>query len=143
MLQDAIIARDSWLKKPGNEDVAVKFLKASYRGWMYCRDNYEKCADLVVAAGSELKKGHQTWMMNEINGLIWPSPNGIGQFDQAAWDNTIEISTTYAVLKSPPSEGAFRTDLAQKALQALGTGAGDTKGDSFTKATVTLAEGGN
>jgi len=143
MLQDAIIARDSWLKKPGNEDIAVKFLKASFRGWIYCRDNYEKCADLVVKAGSELKAGHQKWMVNEINRLIWPSPNGIGQFDQAAWDNTIDIAVTYGVLKAKPTEGAFRTDLAKKALDALGTGAGDTKGASFQPAVVTLTEGGN
>ena len=142
MLQDAIIARDSWLKKPGNDAIAIKFLKASFRGWIYCRDNYAKCADLVVAAGSELKKGHQTWMMNEINGMIWPSPNGIGQFDQAAWDNTIDIALTYAVLKAAPTEGAFRTDLAQQALAQLGTGI-DTKGANFQKATVTLTEGGN
>jgi NitT/TauT family transport system substrate-binding protein len=142
MLQDAIIARDSWLKKPGNEDIAVKFLKASFRGWIYCRDNYQKCADLVVAAGSELKKGHQTWMMNEMNGLIWPSPNGIGQFDQAAWDNTIDIALTYDVLKAAPADGAYRKDLAEKALAALGTSV-DTKGTNFQKATVTLVEGGN
>jgi NitT/TauT family transport system substrate-binding protein len=142
MLQDAIIARDSWLKKPGNEDIATRFLEASFRGWIYCRDNYQKCADLVVAAGSELKKGHQTWMMNEMNGLIWPSPNGIGQFDQAAWDNTIDIALEYDVLKAEPTEGAYRTDLAEKALQALGTSI-DTKGTNFQKATVTLTEGGN
>jgi NitT/TauT family transport system substrate-binding protein len=142
MLQDAIIARDSWLKKPGNDAIAVKFLKAAFKGWMYCRDNYQKCADLVVAAGSELKKGHQTWMMNEINALIWPSPNGIGQFDQAAWDSTIDIAVTYGVLKAKPTEGAFRSDLAKQALDALGTSI-DTKGASFAKATVTLVEGGN
>jgi NitT/TauT family transport system substrate-binding protein len=142
MLQDAIIARDSWLKKPGNEDIAVKFLKASFRGWIYCRDNAQKCADLVVKSGSELKTGHQTWMMNEINGLIWPSPNGIGQFDQAAWDNTVNIAVTYGVLKAAPTAGAFRDDLAKKALEALGTSV-DTKGAGFKPATVTLTEGGN
>ena len=142
MLQDAIIARDDWLKKPGNEDVAVKFLKAAFRGWVYCRDNYEKCADLVVAAGSELKKGHQTWMQNEMNKLIWPSPNGIGQFDQAAWDNTVDIAVTYKVLKAAPSEGAFRTDLAKRALDAIGTSV-ETKGANYQPATVTVTEGGN
>jgi NitT/TauT family transport system substrate-binding protein len=142
MLQDAIIARESWLKQAGNEDIAVKFLKAAFRGWIYCRDNSQKCADLVVAAGSELKKGHQTWMMNEINGLIWPSPNGVGQLDQAAWDNTINIATTYKVLKAAPNQAAVRTDLAKKALDALGTSV-DTKGTSFKPATVTLTEGGN
>ncbi len=142
MLQDAIIARDSWLKKPGNEEIATKFLTAAFKGWMYCRDNSQKCADLVVKAGSELKAGHQSWMMNEINGLIWPSPNGIGQFDQAAWDKTVDIATTYGVLKAKPTDGAYRTDLAKKALDALGTSL-DPKGDSFKKAVVTLTEGGN
>ena len=139
MLQDAIIARDSWLKKPGNEDIAVKFMKAAYRGWIFCRDNPDKCADILTKAGSTLGKSHQLWMMNEINALIWPSPNGIGQFDQKSWDQTVDIATTYGILKAKPSEGAFRTDLAQKALQAT---TGDTKGESFKKATVTLNEGG-
>ena len=40
----------------------------------------------------------------------------------------------------PPT--ATRTDLAQKALDALGTSV-DTKGASFAKGTVTLKEGGN
>ena len=80
--------------------------------------------------------------MNEINGLIWPSPNGIGQFDQAAWDNTVNIATTYGSPQGKADGRAFRTDLAKKALDALGT-SGDTKGASFKPATVTLTEGGN
>jgi hypothetical protein len=45
-----------------------------------------------------------TWQLNEINALIWPSPN---------------ISTTYQVLKSKPADAAFRTDLAKKASDTL------------------------
>ena len=142
MLQDAIFARDSFLKKPGNEDVAVKFLKASLKGWAYCRDNAQKCVDIVLKNGSKLGASHQAWQMNEINGLIWPSPNGVGALDKAAWDQTVKIATTYKVLKSNPTDGAFRTDLNDKALAALGT-AVDTKGASWTKATVTVNEGGN
>jgi NitT/TauT family transport system substrate-binding protein len=142
MLQDAIFARDSFLKKAGNEDIAVKFLKASLQGWIYCRDNSQKCVDIVLKAGSKLGASHQAWQMNEINGLIWPSPSGIGALDKAAWDQTVSIATTYKVLKSQPTDGAFRTDLNEKALAALGTGI-DTKGASWTKATVTLNEGGN
>ena len=37
MLQDALYARAAWLSQAGNEDVAVKFLKASFKGWIYCR----------------------------------------------------------------------------------------------------------
>jgi NitT/TauT family transport system substrate-binding protein len=142
MLQDQIFARDSWLKQGSNADVAVKFLKASFRGWIYCRDNQQKCVDIVLKNGSQLGASHQAWQMNEINALIWPSPNGIGLLDKTLWDQTIQIATTYKVLKAAPSEGAFRTDLAQKALDQLGSGV-DTKGTSFQKQTVTLNEGGN
>src|SRR4029453_3582827 len=35
MLQDAIFASEAWLGQEGNEDTAVKFLKASFKGWIY------------------------------------------------------------------------------------------------------------
>jgi len=141
MLQDMIFARDSWLKKPGNEDIATKFLTASYKGWIFCRDNAQKCVDIVLKAGSKLGASHQAWQMNEINGLIWPSPAGIGTLDTNIWNQTVQIATTYGILKKAPTDGAYRTDLAAKALAALGST--DTKGTGFKKATVTLNAGGN
>jgi NitT/TauT family transport system substrate-binding protein len=140
MLQDQIFATSSWLKD--HEDLAAKFLKASFKGWIYCRDNPDACVQTVLSNGSQLGASHQAWQMNEINGLIWPSPNGIGILDKAAYDQTIQIATTYGVLKAAPSADATRTDLAQKALDDLGSSV-DTKGASFQKATITLKEGGN
>jgi NitT/TauT family transport system substrate-binding protein len=138
MLEDAIFASQAWLATSGNEDVAVKFLRASFKGWIYCRDNAASCVDSVLKADAKLPKGHQTWQLNEINALIWPSPNGIGIMDQAAYDRTVQIATDGKILTKPPTDG-FRNDLAQKALEGL---SGDTKGTSWTKATVTLTEGG-
>ena len=94
----------------------------------------------AVTAGTTLGKGHQAWQMNEVNPLIWPSPNGIGITDQTLWDQTIAIATAGGFLKAAPATGAFRNDLAQKALAAL---TGDTKGAGFVKGTVTVTEGGN
>jgi NitT/TauT family transport system substrate-binding protein len=142
MLQDMIFASDAWLKKSGSEDIATKFIAASYKGWIYCRDNQQKCVDIVLKAGSKLGASHQAWQLNEINGLIWPSPSGIGQFDPALWAQTATIATTYGILKAPPSTAAYRTDLAKKALDSLGSSV-DTKGLNFQKSTVTLTEGGN
>ena len=142
MLQDQIFATDKWLKSGTNADTAVKFLQASFKGWIYCRDNPQKCVDIVLAKGSQLGASHQAWQMNEINALIWPSPNGIGLLDKALYDQTIQIATTYKVLKAAPSADATRTDLAQKALDALGSSV-DTKGANFKKGTVTLNEKGN
>jgi NitT/TauT family transport system substrate-binding protein len=138
MLQDAIFASQAWLAKSGNEDVAVKFLRASFKGWQYCRDNAAACVDIVLKSDAKLPKGHQTWQLNEINSLIWPSPAGIGLMDQAAYDRTVQIATDGKILTKAPTDG-FRNDLAEKALKDLG---GDTKGTSWQKATVTLTEGG-
>jgi NitT/TauT family transport system substrate-binding protein len=141
MLQDAIFTSEGWLAKSGNEDIAVRFLKASFRGWIFCRDNSAECVDIVLKHDAKLPKGHQTWQLNEVNALIWPSPNGIGIMDQAAYDRTVKISIDSKVLKAAPSGRAFRNDLAQKALDALGASV-DTKGATWQKQTVALTEGG-
>jgi NitT/TauT family transport system substrate-binding protein len=140
MLQDAVFARKAWLAQPGNEDIAVKFLRATFRGWIFCRDNPAKCVDHVLAAGTTLGKGHQDWMMNEVNPLIWPSPGGIGFTDKAAWDRTIQIALDGKVLKAAPPEGAYRNDLVERAWVGL---EGDKNGTNFVKGTVTVTEGGN
>ena len=142
MMQDQVFASAAWLAKGNNADLATKFLTATYRGWIYCRDNPDKCVAIVLAKGSQLGASHQAWQMNEINGLIWPSTNGIGQFNQAAYDQTVQIATTYGVLTKAPDAAATRSDLAAAAFAALPSGT-DGKGASFTKATVTLNAGGN
>jgi NitT/TauT family transport system substrate-binding protein len=140
MLQDAIFASEAWLAQPGNEDIAVKFLKASFKGWIYCRDNAAECVDIVLKSDAKLPKGHQTWQLNEVNGIIWPSPNGIGITDSAAFDRTVQVALAGKILTKPVEGKAWRNDLAEKALAALGDL--DTKGASWTKSTVTLTEGG-
>lgn len=142
MLQDAIHARAGWLAEEGNEDVAVKFLAGAFQGWAFCRDNPEKCVEYTVGAGSTLGNGHQQWMMNEINALIWPSPEGIGAMPVATWDKTVEIMTNAGLLSAPPAEGAYRTDLTEKAWALVGDST-DLFGADFVKGTVEVTEGGN
>jgi len=141
MLQDALFARAAWLAEAGNEDTAKAFLKASFQGWAYCRENPDDCIQSTVDAGSQLPAGHQRWMMNEINPLIWPSPNGIGIMDPALWQQTVDVSLGAGVIKAAPPAEAYRTDLAEAALAELSDT--DTKGESFTKGTVEVTAGGN
>ena len=141
MLQDALFARAAWLAEAGNEDVAKAFLKASFQGWVYCRENPDDCIQSTVDAGSQLPAGHQRWMMNEINPLIWPSPAGIGMMDTALWQQTVDVSLGAGVIKAAPPAEAYRTDLAEAALAELADA--DTKGESFTKGTVEVTAGGN
>ena len=141
MLQDALFARKAWLDQEGNADVATRFLEASFRGWIFCRDNPDKCIQYTVDQGSTLGAGHQAWMMNEINPLIWPSPNGIGMMDKALWDQTVGVATEAKILPEAPPADAYRTDLAEAALANITDV--DTKGADFKKGTVEVTEGGN
>jgi NitT/TauT family transport system substrate-binding protein len=150
MLQDAIWANTDKLQNDkAYQDTTVKFLTASFKGWAYCRDNPEKCRDIVVARGSKLGASHQLWQMNEINKLVWPSPNGIGMVDKAAWDQTVQIAERTknqqgdTVLKKPPEGLAYTNDYAQKADAALKEQGVDTSGADFKPITVKLNPGGS
>lgn len=140
MLQDHVFARESWLAEEGNEDIAVRFLRAAFKGWIFCRDNFDACVDIVLNNGPTLGEGHMRWQLNEINALIWPSPAGIGILDDASYQQTVDISTEFAVLAAPPDEGAVRKDLAQKALEGLADL--DTTGEGFQKLVVEVTPGG-
>jgi len=138
MLQDALWARASWLAEEGNEDVTVRFLRASFRGWIYCRENPDDCVQYSLDQGSLWPTGHLAWMMNEVNALVWPSPEGIGVLDQDAYAQTIDTATAGAILTEEPSEDAIRTDLVEAALDGL---EGAT-GDDWEKPVVEVTPGG-
>jgi len=149
MLQDAIWADAGRLESDADyKDQATRFVAASMEGWTYCRDNAEECRDIVVASGSTLGASHQLWQTNEVNKLIWPSPDGIGYIDQAAWDRTAEISLNTpnlegaTVITAPPTEGAFTNEIVEAAWALLDDMGLDLFGDGFTPIDVTLEPGG-
>jgi NitT/TauT family transport system substrate-binding protein len=149
MLQDAIWAdADKLANDPEYRDIAVRFVAGSMHGWTYCRDNVEACRDIVLANGPLLGASHQLWMMNEVNKLIWPSENGIGFIDQAAWDRTVEISQNTpnlegsTVLTAPPTEGAYTNEIVEEAWALLADAGLDLAGTGYAPIEVTLTEGG-
>ena len=149
MLQDAVWADGERLASDAAyKETAIKFVKASIKGWVYCRDNPESCRDIVVSEGSKLGASHQLWQMNEVNALIWPSANGIGYIDQAAWDRTVEIASSTpnldgaTVLTEPVDEGAFTNEIVEAALAELKAEGIDVVGDGWRRIEVELQEGG-
>src|SRR5207248_4329554 len=123
MLQDAVWASTERLQNDkAYQDTTVKFLTAALKGWVFCRDNPRKCRDIVVAKGSKLGASHQLWQMNEINKLIWPSPNGAGIVDQKLWDQTVQValSTKNAegktVITMTPDGDGYNNNYDQTAL---------------------------
>lgn len=148
MLQDAIWANTEKLKDAKYQDQTVKFIAASLKGWIFCRDNVDKCRDITVAAGSTLGASHQQWQINEVNKLIWPSPAGIGMLDSAAWTRTVQIAKDTknqegaTVLKKNPDAAAYSSDYAMKALELLMAAGIDVTGPAYAPQQVTLTEGG-
>ncbi|HSM02626.1 MAG TPA: ABC transporter substrate-binding protein [Acidimicrobiia bacterium] len=139
MLQDAVWVSEDWLAEEGNEDIAERFLRASFRGWMFCRDNFDACVQIVLDAGPTLGSSHQAWQLNEINKLIWPSPDGIGIMDAALWQQTVDVAVSQGVIMAAPADSTYRTDIAQRALDGVD---GDTTGTGWTPVMVTLNPGG-
>jgi NitT/TauT family transport system substrate-binding protein len=142
MLQDGVIVRGDWIKDAKNQATAVKFLEASFKGWIYCRDHLAECTNIVLRNGPALPKGHQRWQMNEVNALIWPNRLGVGLMDPVEFKRTATIAKTYKVIKKPATKASYRKDLARKAIANLKRAGWDVTGKGFKKSVVTLKEGG-
>src|SRR5580765_1721184 len=141
MLEDGLFTTDKWIGNKANQATAKKFLAASFKGWIWCRDHAKDCVNTVLAQGPTLLKGHQTWQMNGINALVWPAPKGIGIMDKAAFTRTASISKQFGVISKAPS-GAYRDDLAKAAVASLKSQGYDVYGKKWKKAVVKVTAGG-
>jgi len=140
LLQDGIWASASWLADPANQAIAVRFLSAVLRGYVYCRDAVDDCAQLVVDQSAPLPIGHQQWGVNEVNALVWPAPGGIGSVTDATWAATVQGAIAAGAIKKDPGPDARRTDLLEKARATLTNL--DLIGSGYTKADIPITPGG-
>jgi len=150
MLQDSIWANADKLESDADyAATTVKFIKASIRGWIFAANNQSEAAGIVTAAGSTLGESHQLWMTNEVSKLIFPSTNGVGMIDDAAWANTVDIAmntkneTGATIITTDPPTTAYSNEYVEKALAELKADGVDVMGTDWTPADVTLNEGGN
>ena len=130
MLEDGVFVRADWIAEEQNQDISTRFLRASFRGWIFCRDNPDECLQIVLDNGPTLGEEHQRWMLNEINALIWPNEHGIGMMDEGDYQRTAEIAHDLEVISKPASDESYRTDLAEAALDGIDE---DTKGEDWEK----------
>ena len=141
-LEDGVFVTADWIQDEANQDLATRFLKASFKGWVYCRDNPEECLQIVLENGPTLGEGHQRWQLNEINKLIWPNELGIGVMDPAGFENTAQIALDYGVITNEASSDTFVTDYADAAVAALEEEGVDVNGADFEPAEVEVTPGG-
>ncbi|MFE6965192.1 ABC transporter substrate-binding protein [Agromyces sp. NPDC057679] len=150
MLQDAIWADTERLESDTDyQETTVKFLKAVIKGWAFAAANPEDAADITIAAGSGWGPSHELWMVNETNKLIWPSDDGIGMIDEAAWDKTVAGALAavneagdHLITEEPPAT-AWSNEWIEKALSELEGEDLDLTGADWSPIDVTLEEGGN
>jgi NitT/TauT family transport system substrate-binding protein len=140
MLEDNIFTTEKYLKNPKNKTTIVNFLKASFQGWIYCRDHVQDCTNIVLNNGTALGHGHQLWQMNEINKLVWPNTSGIGHVPQKTVQKTALIAKTYGVIKKLP-KGAVTYSLTDQALDQLKKTT-DIYGSNYRPTAVTVTAGG-
>jgi NitT/TauT family transport system substrate-binding protein len=143
MLEDGVFVRGDWIAEEGNGDIATRFLTASLKGWIFCRDNPEECLQIVLDNGPTLGEGHQRWQLNEINALIWPNEGRFGVMDEEDFQRTADIAEQFGVIKQAPSQDAYTTEYAEAALQELEDEGVDVKGASWEKEDVEVTAGGN
>ncbi len=141
-LEDGVFVREDWIADEANQDIATRFLKASFKGWIYCRDNPDDCVDVVLANGPELGEGHQRWQMAEINALIWPNSQKIGVMNPADFDTTAQIALDYDIIKTPATSDAYTTEFAEAAVAELEDDGEDVTGEDWEKPEVEVTEGG-
>lgn len=116
LLEDSIIASTEWLdKSEENRETTVKFLRASFRGWMWARANPEKTVKLFADKGPL-----QIWQMNEVNRLIWPSALGVGIVENHTLQESADIAFKFNLTdRLWEVEEFYRPEFAIAAHQGL------------------------
>ena len=140
MIPDAIVANNDWLA--ANEDAAVAFLVAVGRGWAWCRDSQEACAELSRKNGATGGASHEAFVLNEALGAVWPAFTGIGEIDRTLWALTARTAVAAGLLNGEPAEGAYRIDLAERATEQLDEVGVDKRGNQWEKLDLVPNEGG-
>ncbi|HSL64172.1 MAG TPA: ABC transporter substrate-binding protein [Gaiellaceae bacterium] len=142
MLEDGVFTRGDWISEEENQDIATRFLKASFEGWIFCRDNPEECLQIVLDNGPTLGEGHQRWQLNEINALIWPNEGRFGVMNEEDFQRTADIAKQFGVIKEEASDEAYVTDYAEAAVQALEDEGVDVVGSDWEKEEGEVTPGG-
>ena len=113
---DGVVAAEGWLAKPGNRDLAVRFLEASFLGWVFCRDYPAECVRILHERVPAVNESRRLRQLNEINALIWPNETGIGTMAPSTFRHTSQVAQQLGLIERPATGRAWRDDLALLAV---------------------------
>jgi NitT/TauT family transport system substrate-binding protein len=122
MPEDGIFASQEWLNADAkNKDIAARFLRATFKGWEYCRDNSAACVDIVLKndTGGVMTKEAQQWQMDEVNKLVWGDPinkeTKIGYMEPDLFKRGADTALKFGVIKQPAEDAAYTQEIWQLA----------------------------
>jgi NitT/TauT family transport system substrate-binding protein len=118
MPEDGIFASETWLNAaPENKDIAARFLRASFKGWEYCRDNVDACVDIVLKndVSGVMTPEAQKWQMEEVNKLVWGDPIDsnakIGYMEPDLFKFGADTALQFQVITKPADESAYTHEI--------------------------------
>ena len=141
MLQDEIFVRDDWIKDKKNQATAKKFLAASFKGWIYCRDHSNACVNIVLKNGSDAR-GRPPAVDDERDQRpdLAEQARHRDHLSRGVQPDGEDRAAVQAIKKAP--SGAYRADLAKAAVAQLKAQGVDVYGKKWKKAKVKVTEGG-
>src|SRR5262245_17538734 len=112
MSEDGLFVSEAWLRAdPKHRAIAARFLRASFKGWAYCRDHADACVEIVLehSAQGSTTRAAQRWQMDEVNKLIWGDPpdpaTAIGYLPPALFERAAATALRFGVIEAPVGAG--------------------------------------
>jgi len=120
MLEDCLFVNSEWIAE--NEDLYVRFLRASIKGWADACADPDAAGQIVYDVDQSVSLEHQVYMANEIAKLTVPEgfdPANIGFTDMDAYQQTADLALKYGLLTEPAviSEDTITTKYWEEAVK--------------------------
>ena len=128
LLGELIWAQRSDVADPSLGPAITAFLAVVAQSQVACSQAVEDCAGAAASQSDRTPEG-LAWSIDQLDRVLFPSPDGILHIEQAAWDRTTAAMTAADV--SGVSGLTFTNDLVDAVIAALGSQL-DFKGASFT-----------
>ncbi|MDR1272652.1 MAG: ABC transporter substrate-binding protein [Clostridiales Family XIII bacterium] len=100
MLEDCLFVKRDWAE--ANEDLLVRFLRATKKGWDYAIQNPEESGKLIFETGNSATEEHQIKMTEICGSYVQPegaTAGDIGKIDEAKAQQTIDFAKKYGLIK--------------------------------------------
>ena len=120
MLEDMIFTSEVFLSSEAHRDIAVRFVRASLRGWEYARDHRSEAVEILLAqdADGSMSRLHQALMLDAVIELVWGSGGALGYLEPALFEQTAGIALQFGVIEQPASSAAYSHEIWEMATSA-------------------------